>query len=425
MSAIDGIFNYYLTTYGHTSSSSRYESHKKSELRELYNKIVKENREEPLYKIDVNEDLEKFVIDLKENARRTKNLASYLTGTSAESVFDRKTAVSSDPDSVAVEFIGDENTADTSARFTLGIEKLAGPQINMGNFLKDDGHDLEEGNFSFDLDTSANSYEFQLNIDGDETNFEIQKKIQRLINRSNVGINAELISDGKDSSHALKITSTDTGLKDDENYIFKIQSGLSWNEVRTLGIDHVSKPAENAVFSINGKKHTSLSNEFTVNNSFKIDLKKSNSEVVIGFKTDVESISDNIAKMLSSYNSMLTLGENYSKIGGYNRLYNEVNSLYQTKATNLSKAGIKSQEDGHLFLDKDKLEEEINGGSREMIYKALDEFKNALSREADKISLNPMRYVDKKVVEYKNPGHTFNAPYAESIYSGLLVDAAL
>ena len=424
MSAIDSIFNYYLTTYGHTSASSRYESHKRSELREIYNKIVKENREEPLYKIDVNEDLEKFVIDLKENARRTKNLASYLTGAGAEGVFDRKTAVSSDDDSASVEFIGDENTADTSARFNLGIERLASPQVNMGNFLKDNGHDLEEGNFSFDLDTSANSYEFQLNIDGDETNLEVQKKIQRLINRSNVGIKAELISDGSDR-HALRITSDDTGLKDDEDSVFKIQSGLSWNEVRTLGIDHISEPARNAVFTINGKQHTSLSNEFTVNNDFKIGLKKSGSDVTIGFRTDVESVADNIGKMISSFNSMLTLGENYSKAGGYNRLYNEVNSIYTARAHNLDKAGIMSDESGHLSLDKDKLEEGIDGGSREDIYKALDGFKNALSREADKISLNPMRYVDKKVVEYKNPGHTFNAPYAESLYSGLLIDAAL
>ena len=122
---------------------------------------------------------------------------------------------------------------------------------------------------------------------------------------------------------------------------------------------------------------------------------------------------------------MLTLGENYSKAGGYNRLYNEVNSIYTARAHNLDKAGIMSDESGHLSLDKDKLEEGIDGGSREDIYKALDGFKNALSREADKISLNPMRYVDKKVVEYKNPGHTFNAPYAESLYSGLLIDAAL
>ena len=34
MAAIDSVYNYYLTTYGKTSSSSRYDAHKKSELRD-------------------------------------------------------------------------------------------------------------------------------------------------------------------------------------------------------------------------------------------------------------------------------------------------------------------------------------------------------------------------------------------------------
>lgn len=37
---LDNMYNYYLTTYG-KSTVSRYDSHKKSELRSVYNNIVK------------------------------------------------------------------------------------------------------------------------------------------------------------------------------------------------------------------------------------------------------------------------------------------------------------------------------------------------------------------------------------------------
>ena len=49
MAAIDSAYQYYLSTYGN-STVSRYDTHKKSQLRDTYNKIVKTNKESPLYK---------------------------------------------------------------------------------------------------------------------------------------------------------------------------------------------------------------------------------------------------------------------------------------------------------------------------------------------------------------------------------------
>ena len=53
MAKIDSVYNYYLTTYG-SSNVSRYDAHKKSQLRDVYNRMVKLNKESPLYKIFYN-----------------------------------------------------------------------------------------------------------------------------------------------------------------------------------------------------------------------------------------------------------------------------------------------------------------------------------------------------------------------------------
>ena len=45
--ALNNVYNYYMTTYA-PRSSSRYDTHKKSELRNIYNTIVKINKESPL-----------------------------------------------------------------------------------------------------------------------------------------------------------------------------------------------------------------------------------------------------------------------------------------------------------------------------------------------------------------------------------------
>lgn len=50
MAKIDNAYAYYISTYAQ-KTVSRYDSHKKSELRKVYNKIVKINKDSPLYKI--------------------------------------------------------------------------------------------------------------------------------------------------------------------------------------------------------------------------------------------------------------------------------------------------------------------------------------------------------------------------------------
>lgn len=57
----------YCSTYG-KATGSRYDSHKKSELRSLYNNIIKLNKESPLYKITQTGDVKEFAIDIKANA---------------------------------------------------------------------------------------------------------------------------------------------------------------------------------------------------------------------------------------------------------------------------------------------------------------------------------------------------------------------
>ena len=50
MAIIDSAYHYYLSVYGN-SATSRYDTHKKSELRNVCSDIVKVNKTSPLYKI--------------------------------------------------------------------------------------------------------------------------------------------------------------------------------------------------------------------------------------------------------------------------------------------------------------------------------------------------------------------------------------
>lgn len=101
---------------------------------------------------------------------------------------------------------------------------------------------MRPGAYSFDLNTPGAAYEFQYNINSDETNLDVLDKLAWLVNSSSLGITAEILSDGNGSS-ALKLTSIQTGLADNETELFPLhrmparvprKSWISWGLTASL-----------------------------------------------------------------------------------------------------------------------------------------------------------------------------------------------
>ena len=92
LSKIDSAYAYYLMTYGN-KATSRYDSHKKSELRSIYNRMVKANTDSPLFKLNNPDDAKVYAIDIKESAKSIQNVVSSLSDAadnSIESAFLKK-----------------------------------------------------------------------------------------------------------------------------------------------------------------------------------------------------------------------------------------------------------------------------------------------------------------------------------------------
>ena len=68
MMALNNVYNHYLVTYSR-GTMSKYDTHKKSELRGIYNSIVKMNKEAPLYLLNIDRPSQAFAVDIKEGAR--------------------------------------------------------------------------------------------------------------------------------------------------------------------------------------------------------------------------------------------------------------------------------------------------------------------------------------------------------------------
>jgi flagellar hook-associated protein 2 len=429
-------YNQMNATYGiSTGTSNKYDSHKKSELRSTYNSIMKSNKDTPLYKIIEGIDVRRFALDIKEQSHAIKNVVSSLSqnGEGIESAFDKHVATSDDPAVVTAEYIGREDapTNPQTATFQLEVQQLATPQVNTGHFMRRMGHDFKPGSYSFDLNTNTTSYEFQYNVNEDDTNEDVLNKLRKLINNANIGLQAEVLPDEKGINKALQIETRQTGLGESEKYLFQIEPTAdkgSQNALRLLGIDNVSSPAENSAFLLNGKSYTSYSNTFTVNNTFSVTLNGVSAPgqaASVGFKPSADTVADNIETLVSAYNGIVNTANHYEgTLEANGKLLRDIASLANSFTADFEQIGITVQDDSSLSIDRKALTDAISEEDSSHTFDVLNRFRDALGNKADQASINPMRYVNKIIVAYKNPNpnKNFATPYISSLYSGMLID---
>ena len=84
--------------------------------------------------------------------------------------------------------------------------------------------------------------------------------------------------------------------------------------------------------------------------------------------------------------------------------------------------GLNIEDNGFIKIDRDTLTTSVTAENTSQSFLALNSFKDILKEKANHASIDPMAYVNKITIAYKNPGHNFVAPYVSSIYSGMMLD---
>lgn len=429
-SAIDNVYNYYLTTYA-PRTDSKYDTHKKSELRGVYNSMLKVNKDAPLYILDTGRESRAFAVGLKEDARELRNTIASLGGVEDNELFNKKAAFSTDEGMVTAEYVGDPTEGAEPPTFDIEVTNLASNQENLGYALpSDEAVALKPDAYSFDITINDLSYEFQFNVREGDTNKSVLERLNRLINNANIGVTSDILEDGRGSS-AIRLSSDNIGLPNGREQIFSVtdeQSSKTKGAVDYLGIDYVSKMPSNATFLLNGEERSASSNHFTIDKTYELTLNGVRSyegqSATIGVKTDLESITENVGKLISGYNNFIRTASEYRQSHpASSKLMNEMDRIVNYYKSGLNGLGMDVNEEGQIDMDKDAFEKSVSEDADRQKLSSVKEFASSILRKANQISLNPMEYVDKTVVAYKNPGHTFTAPYVSSNYSGMLFNS--
>ncbi len=424
-SVLNAVYNNYLTTYT-PKTLTQYDTHKKSELRSVYNAIVKLNKEAPWYLPTTNQETQAYAVDLKENARELHNSIAQLGGLDADALLSKKRAYTSDENIAGATYIGPDTFDEEIPTLEVEVRTLATSQENLGLFLADEPTGLAAGTYSFDVGINGMNYEFQFSIGEKETNRGVQERLARLIDNSGIGLKATLVE--SDGNTSLRLTSDATGSPAGRELLFSISddhtSKLS-GTVEHFGLDYVSRTPSNASFLVNGEERTTSSNHFTIGKLYDVELKgisPENTPTQIGLKTDTESLTDNITHLIGSYNDFIKATSQYiDSQSRSKRLVGEMSGIVSLYSEDLSAMGINTTEDGTLTVDRRTLHKVAeNAEDITETFGLIKNFSSSLLRKSNQVALNPMNYVDKTVVAYKNPGRNFVSPYTTSAYSGMM-----
>ena len=425
MSVLTTAYNNYLTTYT-PKSLTRYDTHKKSELRGVYNSIVKLNKESPWYLPTTSKETQQYAVDLKENARDLHNTIAQLGGLEESGLLNKKSAYSTNHNIATATYVGAPAPDGVTPQFNMEVQALASPQENMGLYLNNNKVSLPPDTYSFDISINDMNYEFQFSVGEAETNREVQERLARLINNSDIGVKAAVTE--ADSRTSLRLVSEATGLPPGKDQIFTVSddhTSKTPGTVAYFGLDYTSRHASNARFLINGEDRSASSNHFTVGKLFEIELKGINSEgesVEIGLKPDIESLTDNITNLVGGYNSFVKAASTYLESQNRSKhLVQEMKGIASLYQQSMESMGLTVQEDGTMKVDSGLLKQTASeSGDIAQTFHYIKDFSDMLLRKSDQVSLNPMNYVERTIVAYKNPGRTFVSPYTTSAYSGMM-----
>jgi ElaB/YqjD/DUF883 family membrane-anchored ribosome-binding protein len=229
---------------------------------------------------------------------------------------------------------------------------------------------------------------------------------------------------------ALRITSQTTGSHKGSPTQFRITEGNTnhlTGAVKLYGLDNIDSYPSNAVFDLNGRSTISENNSFLVDGCYEVTLHGTSAEYGEGKVTamkDGSVLLDEYNKLADNYNRFLELS-NSKDTHELRMLRSTITSTVKRYRQTLESNGFTVNDDNTLSVDSDSLTASAKSGSIFDNLNNLSTFKDALRKRINNIEINPMEYINKKVVAYKNPHKLISSTYSTSIYTGMMFDRSL
>ena len=300
---------------------------------------------------------------------------------------------------------------------------------HIGEYVSSGAKILFPGTYSFNIENNDSTYSLEFTVKDDDNNGTILGKLAKSISHSGIGLDAEVIQN-QYAQKALRITSQTTGSHKGSPTQFRITEGNTnhlTGAVKLYGLDNIDSYPSNAVFDLNGRSTISENNSFLVDGCYEVTLHGTSAEYGEGKVTamkDGSVLLDEYNKLADNYNCFLELS-NSKDTHELRMLRSTVTSTVKRYRQTLESNGFTVNDDNTLSVDSDSLTASAKSGSIFDNLNNLSAFKDALRKRINNIEINPMEYINKKVVAYKNPHKLISSTYSTSIYTGMMFDRSL
>lgn len=415
------IYNYYQMALP-SVANTKYDSHKKSELKNLYKDMVKLNQSKPFYKLSLSKETRDYVIGIKEAALELKTSSSFLSEDSDPD--SRKMMVNTDqPGNLSVSLLSDDYSS-MPTEISMSVDQLAAAQKNEGKLVPSNSASVPAGKHFINVEKGGSEYQFEIDTKQGETNLHILRRLATSVNSNDIGISARVMESG--TSARLQLEAKDSGLGElDQGLQFQVKGPDDAGMVEYFGLNEVTTYPQNAKFTLNGNAQTASSNNISINNGIGIELNHVTSEEAhIKLANDNTALLDDVDDFVHYYNNLVDLAHKVDdNPNGSQKLLRDLGSITRRFRNDLESSGLTLNEDGYLEKDDALLVQSTENGQVQELFQQLSDFKNAVHQATDRITLNPMEYVDKTVVSYPNTQRNFPNPYMPSMYSGMFYNS--
>ena len=297
-----------------------------------------------------------------------------------DSVASKLVPKSSEPSVLAVQ---NSKGAAKPKPIEVEVAHLAEGQTSKSDIMRPNDTDFEQGSHKITLQNSkGKAYNTYVRVESGDTNEQVMRKFADSVNSGGMGVSAEVsISGGK---ALLTVRSTGTGTKS----AFSLTSNTSF--IGTSGLS-VTRPAQNASYSVNGSLRVSQTNDVTLKNNIKATLKNTGS-------ASVQYERDNTAAV----NAVTDFASAYNKLASSNdKMAAQMSGVASAHLQSLSKAGFEFDGGKMSISDKAAAKAVSNGSIRSLVSEdsltaKLSKLAKAAERAPQKFSPPSETYVAEK-----------------------------
>jgi len=411
---LNHVYNYYSTQITPPRGNQRAHANKRTDLKNVYNNMVKQNQKSPFYKFTFSDANQTYAIGIKEAALALEAESQLLSKQNSDQAEHLKAV--SDNENIVYASLNDAAKDDLPENMSIQVNSLATAQTNVGFYLPSGETSFPPGDYSFGIAVGRNQYTFRLKVNEGDTNLQLQRNLASSINENNIGVRAAIRNNRVEGSSAFVLHSEAVGKPNNQDLYFKFDETYLEDDITmALGIEQVETLPSNAEFYINDTLHTSISNRISLNHAIDIDLlSTSDKPVRVRLVPDESKVADRLKDFLDSYNQLVDIARNGSQKGA-TKLFRDVTSVANRHKSDLESAGLTINDDGYLTQGRD-----LNPDKLQDLFDDDSPFRKDIKRTTEKMTLNPLHYIDKVVVTYPNTTGTYPNPYYPSKYSGLL-----